>query len=244
MSRIWIASLSLVLAASACGKKSGKTDEPAPGGAPAPGGSATATPAPPAPAPDAAPVAAPPAIEDKAIDVPFMVETKKVKVKARVPVAWVRRDALPTWDPPDARSLPMWHRSYEITATCDGGCTPAELANKPASYLEAIKAHHIKPKMSGDPAKDEITVAPVTELEHGDLPQGGKFALLRVEKPVGSKDDYPDLFVGNCITRRPDDGFMVVTRVTAAPADEKTWWPVLVEACKATTIDAATPASP
>ena len=237
--------MSLAVMASACGKKSGKTDvhqDPGSGGTPASTGSAAATPPP--PAPDAAPAAVPPATEDKAIDVPFMTDDKKVKVKARVPVAWVRRDLLPTWDPPDARSLPTWHRSYEIVATCDGGCTPAELANKPDAYLAAIKAHHIKPKMSGDAAKDEVTVAPVKELEHGDLPQGGKYALLRVEKPVGSKDDYPDLFVGNCITRRPDDGFMVVTRVAAAPDDENTWWPLLVEACKATTIDAATPASP
>ena len=114
----------------------------------------------------------------------------------------------------------------------------------PESTLEAVRAHHVKPRMSGDPATDEATVAPVTDLDQGELPQGGRFALLRVEKPVGTTEDYPDLFVGTCVTRRPDDEFMVVTRVAAAPDDAQTWWPVLVAACKATTIDAATPATP
>ncbi|MCB9565493.1 MAG: hypothetical protein H6708_34330 [Kofleriaceae bacterium] len=169
---------------------------------------------------------------------------KTIRVQAQVPAAWIRRDPLATWDPPDWRRLPTWHRSFEITVTCDGGCTPAELADRPRSYLEAVRAHHVKPRMSGDPATDEATVAPVTDLDQGELPQGGRFALLRVEKPVGTTEDYPDLFVGTCVTRRPDDEFMVVTRVAAAPDDAQTWWPVLVAACKATTIDAATPATP
>ena len=78
----------------------------------------------------------------------------------------------------------------------------------------------------------------------GELPQGGHYILLRVEKTVGSTDPYPDLFVGACITRRKDDEFFVRTDVRAAPDDEKKWWPVLVEACKSTTIDAATPSAP
>jgi hypothetical protein len=113
------------------------------------------------------------------------------------------------------------------------------MADRPTKYLDAVKARHEKPKMSGDPVKDEKTVAPVKELERGELPQGGTYALWRVEKPVGSTAPYPDIFSGVCITRRKDDEFMIITRIQAAPDDEKAWWPVLVEACKATAIDAA-----
>jgi hypothetical protein len=102
--------------------------------------------------------------------------------------------------------------------------------------LDAVIAHHTKPNMSGDPAKDAVTVAQVKVLERGDLPQGGGYVLLRVEKPVGSTDPYPDMFAGTCVTRRPKDELMVLTKIQAAPDDEKVWWPVLVAACKATTI--------
>lgn len=233
------------LGALGCGKK----DDRSQGGSAAPPAGSGSAPAPNAVAPDAAaPDAAatpatPPSTAKLAVDVPFMTGEKTIKVEAQVPVGWKQRGQISTWDPPE-QNLPYWHRSYEIVATCDGGCTPAELADRPDKYLEAIKAKRIKPRMTGDAAKDEATVAPVQELEHGDLPQGGKYALLRVEKPVGTKDDYPDLFVGTCVTRRPEDGFFVVTKIAAAPADEKTWWPVLVAACKATTIDPATPATP
>lgn len=228
--------MACTLATAACKGKEQKSG-PTEGSAKADGSGSAATPPP--PTPDAPPPPAKVETAEQMIDVPFMVDTKKIKVKAKVPVDWKQREGIPTWDPPDAMQLPMWHRSYEIVSTCDGGCTPKELADKPAKYLDAIKARHEKPKMSGDPVKDENTVAPVKSLERGELPQGGMFELLRVEKPVGSTDPYPDVFVGTCITRRKDDEFMVVTRIQAAPDDEKTWWPVLVEACKATTIDAA-----
>lgn len=205
--------------------------------------SGSATPAPP-PAPDAPPPVAKPETALQAIDVPFMVDAKTIKVAAKVPVGWTRRAPLPTWDPPNANALPTWHQSYEITATCDGGCTVKEFEGRIPKLLDAIKAKHVKPKMSGDPVKDENTVAPVKELERGDLPQGGSYLLLRVEKPVGSTDPYPDMFAGTCITRRPTDEFMVITTIRAEPEAENTWWPVLVDACKATAIDPATPAVP
>jgi hypothetical protein len=238
MTRGWIVVAALVLATGCGGKKKTSATENSPGS----GSVMVAADA--APQPDAAAPAAKPETATQTIDVPFMVDTKKVKVSAKVPVGWIRRDPLPTWDPPNANDLPMWHQSYEISATCDGGCTAKELTERVPKLLDAIKAKHIKPKMSGDPVKDENTLAPVKELERGDLPQGGSFLLLRVEKPVGSTDPYPDMFAGVCITRRPTDELMVITNIRAEPEAEKTWWPVLVDACKATTIDPATPAAP
>jgi hypothetical protein len=228
----------LVLGASACKKQEAA---PAGGGSAAGSGSAGTTQH--LVLADAAVQAEVPMTSEAQIDLPFL-NGRLVRVSAKVPVGWLRRDEVPAWDPPEHRSLPTWHRSYNITATCDGGCTPAELDARVPTYLDAVKANRIKPKMSGDPVKDEATVAPVTELERGELPQGGMFLLLRVEKPVGSTDPYPDMFDGTCVTRRKDDDFMVVTKITGAPDDEKVWWPLLVHACKATTVESVIPAPP
>ena len=218
-----------MLLATACG---GRKEEPKPAPAPAP----APTPAPvAAPAPPPPPPAAAPATEAKTVSVPFSAGPA-VNVKALVPVGWPQREGIPTWDPPDAMKLPDWHRAFWIDATCDGGCSLREMETKIPRYLDAVLAHHIKPNMSGDPAKDAVTEAQVKVLERGDLPQGGGYILMRVEKPKGSTDPYPDMFAGTCATRRPKDELMVVTRIQAAPDDEKVWWPVLVAACKATTI--------
>lgn len=211
-------------------KQSGRVEEKPPSAAPA-------APAPTPPAPDAAAPAPKPEAAEQQVEVSFMGGDKRIPVTARVPVGWIRRDGISTWDPPDARQLPDWHRAYEITATCDGGCTPAELEAKLPRYLDGVIAHHKKPNMSGDPAKDAVTEARVKELERGTLPQGGAYVLARVEKPLTAlKDPYPDIFSGVCVTRGPNDEFMIVTRIAGAPDDEHTWWPVLVEACKATKV--------
>ena len=56
----------------------------------------------------------------------------------------MRRGTITTWDPPDALQLPMWHRSYEIVATCDGGCTAKELDARHKREARRFRADELR----------------------------------------------------------------------------------------------------
>src|SRR5688572_9891625 len=114
------------IAASAGCKKDKKPSEASP---PPPPSAVDAA----APAVDAPPIAGPPETRLERIEVGFI--SSKIPVDAQVPVGWIRRDGIAAWDPPDADQLPTWHRSFSIEATCDGGCTPAELDKQLPRYL-------------------------------------------------------------------------------------------------------------
>jgi hypothetical protein len=185
----------------------------------------TAPPPPaPAPKPDAPRAAAPPHVETREIDVKHFDDL--ALVRARVPSDWVgtgQSFAPPT--PTDGYPV------LELDITCNGGCDAKSLPPNMTALVKSTATGAARPNYNtGDPALDAVRLD-VAVVDEGDS-QDGVYQAVRVTKPASVTGPYRDEFVARCARLHGDQSAFVYAFVRAPVSAEKTFWPLLLEACK------------
>jgi hypothetical protein len=171
------------------------------------------------------------ALEERSIEVKNLSDTLTLKVK--VPVGWTGETSFRPKDDLGDRLL-----SFE--AGCDGSCAAKDLPKNLDKLIAKAPDGAAKPNLNtGDPKLDAVRLD-VKVIEKGDLADG-KFVVYQVSKPAGLDGPYPEGLRARCGVYRKGDPAFVVVNAKAPAADEKTLWPLLVEACKGLSVTAPAP---
>lgn len=110
------------------------------------------------------------------------------------------------------------------------GFEAIEIADLDSWFAARQKKWEVPNTGTGKAELDDVRQK-VDVVEEGAL-EGGKFRLLRVNKPA-AEGPYPNLLVADCVKKRPGESFYLHAFAWAPVEAEKTeLWPLLVKACK------------